>query len=459
MQEQEAKNHILPGHYENISARFAHILNLLDNEQNAQAKSLLLELHYADFADLLDNTGNKTHKQIIEILGDAFPADALVWLGETAKQSIEEIIEAPDLAKLIDQLDTEDAIETIEGFTDSTREEVVKYLSIEKSRYIIEGLTYPEHSAGRIMEKQFIALPSHWTVGQAIDYIRRLNISHEFYAAIVVDAKYKPIGNVLLCTLLQNSRSTNIKDIMNDDFKIADTSTSLDHLSYIFKQYALTVVPITNHSGKLVGTVSINNMLYIVEEQMEEDAMHLGGVSAKDTFYSLIETITHRFPWLFINLVTACITSMIVNQFTDTIAQVIALASIMPIVASMGGTAGTQVMTVTVMSLSDKDITKSNIKKIIIKELLVCIFNGLVLAFIAGITMLVIFSYPALSAVLGAAIMMNFIFAGLLGSCIPIMLSQFNMDPAVVSAVFLNALIDALGFLTFLTLAYKFLIP
>lgn len=459
MQELEAEHHILPEHYENLSARFSHIIRLLQNNEELEAKSLLLEMHYADLADLIDNSNYKTNQKIIELMGDDFPADTLVWLGDGTKRTIEKILNPADLAKFINQLDTEDAIETIEGFTEETQKKLIEFLPLEKRNCIIEGFTYPEYTAGRIMEKQFISLPDHWSVGQAMDYIRRCGLSHNFYAAIVVDNKHRPVGNILLCTLIQSTRNTHIKDIMIDDFKIADTDTDLEQLSYIFKQYELTVVPVINKIGKLVGTVSINSMLYIVEQQVEEDVMHLGGISVKDTFHSIIQTVTHRFPWLFINLITASITSLVINQFTDTIMHTIALASIMPIVASMGGTAGTQVMTVTVMALADNDITKSNSFNIIRKELLVCCCNGLMLAIIASFIMFVIFSYVKLSLVLGASIMINFVFAGFLGSFIPITLDRMDTDPAVVSAVFLNALTDALGFLTFLTLAYIFIIP
>lgn len=458
MKELEAEHHILPQHYENLSARFSNIVQLLQTGEDSEAKALLKEMHYADLADLIDNSNYKIHQKIIQLMGNDFPADTLVWLSEGTKSTIEKILSPSDLANFIDQLDIEDAIETIEGFSEDTQKQLIEFLPRDKRNYIVEGFTYKEYTAGRIMEKQFIALPDHWSVGQAIDYIRRCSISHNFYAPIVIDSKQRPLGNVLLSTLIQSSRNTHVKDIMIDDFKIADTNTDLEQLSYIFKQYELTIVPVTNQAGKLVGTVSINSMLYIVEQQIEENVMHLSGISVKDTFHSIIQTIKHRFPWLFINLITASLTSVVINQFTDTIMHTIALAAIMPIVASVGGTAGTQVMTVTVMALADNDIAKSNSFNIIKKELLVCCCNGLMLAIIASCIMFLTFSYIKLSLVLGASIMINFMFAGFLGSFIPITLDRFNIDPAVVSAVFLNALTDALGFLTFLTLAYIIII-
>jgi magnesium transporter len=257
--------------------------------------------------------------------------------------------------------------------------------------------------------------------------------------------------------LLKVSRNTRISELMNCEFKSVDTHTELDDLAFIFKQYALTIVPVTNRQGKLVGSISIDNMLYIIEEQTKSEFMHLGGVHNSDIFNNLYATAKHRFPWLFVNLVTACITSMVINQFSDTIAKLITLA-IMPIVASMGGNAGTQAMTVTVRALAGREINNSNTTRVICKEILVCILNGLFLASIGMILIYLLFADISLSVVFASAVTINFMMAGLLGSSIPIILNRFDIDPAAASGVFLTAFTDAIGFFSFLGLAFFFLV-
>jgi magnesium transporter len=459
MQDIDTHRHLLPRQNTNLNRSFEYINNLLDAKDDEAAFALLLEMHYADLADFLDHSNNALRKKILALLGDAFKAETLIWLSPITKHSLETILSHTDIARLIESLDTEDAIEVLEDFSEEAKSQILRNLSKEKRLQVIEGFTYAENTAGRVMEKNFVSFLEYWTVGQAIDYIRQLGDKlHDFHAAIVVDTRQKPIGSVLLCDLLKTKRSTACKDIMNDDLRVADTYTDLDQLSYVFKRYALTIVPIVNKAGKIVGTMSINNMLYIVEQQTEEEFMSLGGVHVKDTFHSLLHTAKHRFPWLFVNLASACITSVIISEFSTTIAQFISLAAIMPIVASMGGNAGTQAMTVTVMALASKEINTLNMTQVVFKELLVCGFNGFVLACIGGATIFLIFADTGLSAIFGLAVVINFLVAGFCGSFIPIILDQMNLDPATGSAVFVTALTDAFGFFLFLILAYCFLV-
>jgi magnesium transporter len=245
---------------------------------------------------------------------------------------------------------------------------------------------------------------------------------------------------------------------MNHDFKVAETTTELSELAFVFKQYALTIVPVTNKQGKLVGSISIDNILYIVQEQTESGFLHLSGVNNSDISYNLLATTKSRFPWLFVNLITACLTSLIVNHFSDTISKLVILATFMPIVVSMGGNAGTQVMAVTVMALSNREITSSSSLRVILKEIYVCSLNGLLLAIIGIIFTYIIFWQLDLSIIFAVAVLFNFAMAGLFGSAIPIFLDNLDIDPATASTVFLSALTDAIGFLTFLLLAYIFLV-
>jgi magnesium transporter len=262
------------------------------------------------------------------------------------------------------------------------------------------------------------------------------------------------VGTLNLGRLFQYPNNTLLTDLANNETKIAEINDELNDLVYFFKQYALAIIPVVNKNGKLIGSVSIDNMIYIIEESTESDIWNLTGVRDQDTFDTVIATAKHRFLWLFMNLLIAFMTALVINNFTETIIKIIALASIMPIVASMGGNAGTQVMTVTVRALSKKDINRSNIFRVILKEIAVCEFNAFWLSCIGSFLIILIYDDIKLSAIFGASVMINFFIAGMFGALIPITLDHMEVDPATASSVFLTALTDGFGFFTFLGLSY-----
>jgi len=455
---QEPQNTILSDHQDKLIGQFEHITYLINNDLLDNALESMLDLHYADLADFLDNVNSKLYHIIFPALADKINPETVACLDDGNKQSAIEALGINASANIVERLDIEDAIELIDALDDNLKKALLGKLSDDKRQQILEGFKYPENTAGRVLEKDFISFSMHWNAGQAIDYIRRSNISSDFHAAIIINSRIQPVGTILLSTLLKAPRSTPLKEILNKEFKVADTHTELDELAFIFKQYALTIVPVTNRQGKLVGSISIDNMIYIVYEQTENEFMNLGGINSSDIFYNLYYTAKRRFPWLFVNLVTACVTSVIINQFTDTIAKLITIATIMPIVASMGGNAGTQTMTVMVRAIASREIASSNTLKVIFKEILVCALNGSILALVGAFLTYWLFSDVNLSIVFACAVTINFTFAGLLGAGIPIMLNNLDVDPATASGVFLTAFTDAIGFFTFLGLAYFFLV-
>jgi magnesium transporter len=445
-------------HQDKLYQQFDYISDLISNDDLTTAVELLLNLHYADLADFLDNTSHKDYPIILPAIASKLDPNVLTCLSGDNKQHAIEALGIKTSANLIDQLDIEDSIEVIEFLNPELKELIIAELPIETGQQIIEGFRYPEDTAGRIMEKDFVALKQHWTSGQAIDYIRRSNIETDFYAAIIVDARFRSVGTVLLSTLLKSSRNTPISDLMNREFMVADTTTKIEELTFLFKQYALTMIPVANKQGKLIGSISIDSMLYIIEEQTESEFLYLGGVNNSDIFYNLYATAKSRFPWLLVNLITACLTSLVINQFSDTISKLITLATIMPIVASMGGNAGTQVMTVTVRAIANREISMSNTMRVITKEIYVCTLNGFLLALVGTAITFLLFEDKNLSFIFATSVLINFTIAGFLGSSIPIMLNRFDIDPASASGVFLTACTDAIGFFSFLGLAYFFLI-
>lgn len=454
----DKQNTIQPDRQDMLEEQFEHITYLLNNDKTDNALELLLDLHYADLADFIDNASKKHYHVILPNIADKINPEFLACLGDGNKQRAIEALGITKSTKLINKLDIEDGVEVIDDLDLDLKKTIIGKLKAVKRKQILEGFKYPENTAGRILEKDFVSFKQHWTAGQAIDYIRRSNIEADFHAAIIVNTRFRPVGTLLLSTLLKSPRNTLIEDLMNKEFKIAETQTEIDELAFIFKQYALTIVPVTNKQGKLVGSISIDNMIYIIEEQTETEFMHLGGINNSDIFSNLFAAAKHRFPWLFVNLVTACLTSLVINQFSDTIAKLVTLATIMPIVASMGGNAGTQTMTVTVRALANREITNANTRRVISKEISLCMLNGALLAIIGIILTYLLFADVNLSIIFACAVLINFVIAGLLGSSIPILLNHFDIDPAAASGVFLTACTDAIGFFSFLGLAYFFLV-
>lgn len=441
-----------------ILDEFAGITDLIEIGEIKKAQSMFLELHYADAADFLDNISRTKYKTFLDGIADVLNEDIIASLHDSNKQAFVEAVGIKKTVHLIEKLDIEDAVDVIEQVDSVLKKNILTLLSSTKRHQIIEGFTYPEDTVGRILERDFVCFNENWNVKKAIDYVRNSDIQSDFYAAIIVDNKYRPVGNILLSTLLKNNDDVLIGSIMNSEFRAIGASTQIDDLAFIFKQYALTIVPVVSKIGKLVGTVSIDNMIYIINEQTESEFLSLSGVNTSDIFAKLYQTVKYRFPWLFINLITSCITSIIINQFSDTIAELITVATIMPIVASMGGNAATQTMTLTVCAISNRKITKSNIRKILLKEVAVCFINGMILASIGVFITFILFSNYQLSFVFGIAVITNFMVAGLCGSGIPILLDIFDIDPAAASGVFLTALTDSLGFGIFLSLVRLFLL-
>lgn len=439
---------------ETISTHFDLARKLLYEEKTEELKQYLQELHQADLADVIDNVSVEHASVILELVKEDFSPELLVLLGYRSIMLAVDILGVKAISELVTKLSSEDSIEFIDELDDELSNQIIELLPEENRLHILEGFNYPEHTVGRVMSKNFVLFYDHWSVGQAVDSIRKNEKTpNEFHAAVVVNIKNKPVGTISVSALLKGARTDSLKDMMNSDFKVAEPNTSLDDLSYTFKHYALTVVPVINRAGKVVGTVSIDNVVYIMEEQAEDAILHLGGVNEIDLYETFLTTAKQRFPWLFINLITACITSFVINNFGPTIAKLIALASLMPIVASMGGNAGTQTMTVTIMAITNKDIAKINNLKIILKELLSCGINGVVFAVLGAGIVIGIFDDILLAKVFALAVVINFLIGGVLGSSIPILLNKFKLDPAPSSGVILTALTDSCGFLIFLGLA------
>ena len=457
--EEHDNYYISPQEFDNLGEKFKVITGYINQNDDNLAKQFLTSLDASDLAHYIDDSSDEIRSRIVDILLGEFDPEVLIWIDDGIRERFYNIIGYGNVAKMISTFATEDAIAVIENLDDQVKYELIDQLPSELQIQIREGLEYPENSAGRIMERDFIVFLDFWNVGQAIDSIRkRKNQEEEFNSAVVVNSEKKPLGILQLSLLLRYSNNTLVKEIMDDEVKVANVLIEQEEIAYAFKQYSLDVLPITNSRNKLVGIVSVQSIVHIIDRQAEEELMHLGGINEKDLYQTYLSTAKLRFPWLFVNLITASLTAIITSRFEVTISKMIAIAAVMPIVIAISSNVGTQTVTVVVRALSSRDINDNNYFKVLLKETVVSFMNSLGVAFIGGVLLYCIFMNIKLSIIFSIATIISFCLAGFLGAIIPIFLSRMNLDPAISSNILLTALTDAIGVFSFLCLAYLFIV-
>ena len=426
----------------------------LDDSDLERVEALVVPLHAADMADLLEMVTPHERRLIVEVLRPEVDPDILAELEETVRNEIVELLSTEELATAITQLDTDDAMYLIEDLDAEERRELLAAVSPEDRIALEEGLTYPESSAGRLMQRDLVAVPQYWSIGQLIDYMRSSDdLPDEFYDIFVIDADRLPIGYVPLSRAMRNRRPVLVKDCMESDIKVVPATMDQEDVAYLFEQYDLVSAPVVNQNGSLIGVITVDDVVEVIRDEAEEDIMRLGGVTETDLHESAWRTSRRRFIWLLINLATAILASLIIGLFDASIEQMVALAVLMPIVASMGGNAGTQSLTVTVRALATKDVTAANTARLIGKEGVVGLVNGVVFATIVGVVTLFWFGNPQLSMVIASAMVVNMVVAGFSGILIPLGLDRVGIDPAIAATVLLTTVTDVVGFFIFLGLA------
>ena len=435
------------------------IHHALDAANTHRVEELVRPLHHADLADLIEMLAPDDRKILIEIIRAEFDPETLATLEEHVREEVIEQLGAADVAAAISELDTDDAVEVVEHLDDSVQQEVLDAVPAEDRALLEEGLTYPEDSAGRLMQRELVAVPSYWTVGETIDFMRDEDeLPEEFYDIFVVDPKHEPLGTLSLSRVLRTKRPVKVSDLMVPEIRSVPVTMDQEQVAFLFRQYDLASAPVVSEDGRLVGVITHDDVLDVVDEEAEEDLMRLGGVTGTDLYRAAIDTSRSRFPWLVVNLATAIVASIVIGFFEATIQQIVALAVLMPIVASMGGNAGTQTLTVAVRALAMNELTASNAMRIVGKEVLVGGFNGLIFAVLMGIVAWLWFGSPELGIVIAAAMAINLVVAGFAGVAIPVGLDRTGIDPAVASVVLLTTITDVVGFATFLGLAALFLL-
>ncbi len=436
------------------------ILDAVKQDEKPLLMELLEPLHAADIADLLEQISAPDRQGLLALWGAEFDADVLAEVEEGTRDDLLDELPNDVLNEAVKELDTDDLVYLIEDLDDADQERVLDALDEGDRAAVLSSLQFPDDSAGRMMQRAFVMAPTHWTVGDTIDHMRASDdLPEKFYDVIVTDPRLRPVGTVGLSRIMAHPRDKKIAELMEEEFRTLPASQTREDVGYAFSQYHLVSAPVVDSDGRLVGIITIDDAVEAMEEERHEDMMRLAGVGAEEELSdSIWETARQRFPWLFVNLITAVLASLVISMFSSTIEALVALAVLMPIVASMGGNAGTQSMTVAVRALATRDLTPANAWRIIMREGIVGLLNGIAFALIIGAVGVIWFGSPMLGLVLGIAMVGNLFVAGLAGILIPIALDKLRIDPALASGAFVTTVTDIVGFFAFLGLAAMLLL-
>jgi magnesium transporter len=420
------------------------------------AKSLK-ELLPADSADIIENLSPENRSKLIELEGFNIDPEIFVELNESIQTEIFLLLSVESIASLLKKLESDNALKILENLDKSKKETVLNRLP-PKDRFLLEeSLSYPEDTAARIMQREFTVIPSNWSVGQTIDYLREnKDLPDEFLEIFIVDSDFKPIGTVPSSKVLRTSRETKMDSIMREMQVLIPVNMDQEEVGHTFENYNLTTAGVVDKNNKLVGMITSDDILTVVKEEAEEDVLRLAGVGDEEITDSILRKTKRRFNWLLLNLFTALLATWVISKFGATIEQMVALAFLMPIVASMGGNAGMQTLAVTVRAIATKELSSENFNKIVSKEFVIGILNGIIFAIITGMIVQLWFREINLTIIIAVSMILNMIVAGLFGILVPVSLKKFNIDPAIASSVFVTTITDVIGFLSFLGIGSYF---
>ncbi len=438
-----------------LSARvLSSILFAVDTGNRTKLIELMEPLHAADIADLLEQVNAFDRRRLILLYGAEFDGDILSELDEGIRDEVIHVLRPEVLAEAVRELESDDVVDLIEDLDEESQEAILSSLEDADRVAVEKSLSYPEFSAGRLMQREVVMGLEHWTVGEAIDFMREAEeLPEDFYHMVLIDPKLHPVGHVTLGKILGAPRKQPLVELLEPGFRTFRVDESETDVAYAFNQYHMIAAPVVDEDDRVVGVITIDDAMNVLDEEHEEDIMRLAGVGEGSLADRVFDTVKQRLPWLAVNLVTAIMASLVIAQFEATISQFVALAVLMPIVASMGGNAGTQALTVAVRAIATRDLTGANVWRVIRREVLVGLTNGIVFAVIMGAVGVAWFGSPALGAVIGAAMVINLVIAGLAGIGVPVVLERIGVDPALASGAFVTTVTDVVGFFAFLGLA------
>ena len=435
--------------------RVAAILDAVESGDAARLTQLLEPLHAADIADLMEQINAADRKALVALWAAEIDGELLSELDDSIREEVIEALPREVVAEAMRELDSDDVVDILEDLDPPQQDLILEALEDADRVAVEQALAFPEESAGRLMQREVVVAPEHWTVGETIDYLRAVDhLPDQFYHVILTDPRMKPVGYVTLGRLLSSRREVRLKDILEDSFRTVPATESEADVAYMFNQYHLISCPVVDASGRLVGVITIDDAMNVLDEEHEQDMLRLAGVGDDSALSDgAFATARQRLPWLVVNLFTASISAFVISRFESTIAALVTLAALMPIVASTGGIAGTQSLAVAVRALATRSLTSANARRVVLRELVGGLLNGLGLAVILGLGGFLTFGDWKLGLVLGMAMITNQVVAALGGVLVPLGLHRLKLDPALASGTFVTTLTDVLGYLAFLGLA------
>lgn len=436
------------------------VIQAIDDGDVAQLDILLEPMHAADIADLIEQLTPARRKVFLDLYSGEIDGEILSEIDESIRDEVVEALPHAVLAEAVREMDSDDVVDLLEDLEGPEQQALLAELDESDRAAIEQSLNYPEHSAGRLMQSEVVTAPEHWTVGDAIAFLRTEDwLPDQFYHVVLVDPRRRPTGYVTLGKILSSRPQIMLRDITEDSFRTISALQDEGDVAYAFNKYHLISAPVVDEADRLVGMITIDDAMWVLDEEHEEDFLRMARV-ADDSHVSdgPFQTARQRLPWLIINLFTASISALVISQFEATLSAFVILAALMPIVASTGGIAGTQSLAVAVRALATRELTSSNARRVVLRELMAGLLNGLGLAVILCLAASVILGSPAIGIVLGTAMIANQIVAAMGGVLVPLTLSKLGLDPALASGTFVTTMTDVMGFFAFLGLASWILI-
>src|SRR5829696_1793703 len=431
------------------------VLDAVDAGDDVTARKLVQPLHPADIADLIELAARDEREGLVKALAGIVGPNVLAEMNDYVREGLLDEMEPQQVADIAGQLDTDDAVALIEDLDADEQQAVLQAMEPDDRAAVEEALSFPEESAGRLMQRDLCAVPQHWKVGQVIDYLRSTEeLPDDFWEVFVVSPDHHPVGTCKLSTILRSPRSTLVGDIMAREQTLIPVDLDQEDVALRFQKYALVSAAVTDGAGRLVGMITVDDVIHIIQEEASEDVLLLSGAGEEgDINEPVAESYRSRIRWLVANLLTALVAAFVIRQFEHSIERLAILAVLMPIVAGVGGNAGTQTLAVTVRALATNQLTGSNRWRAVWREIRVALLNGLTIAVLIGTGVTLVLGSPPLGGVIATAMLVNIIVAGFAGVLVPLTLERAGADPAVASSVFVTMITDSMGFLLFLGLA------
>ena len=446
-----------------MAGRFDELVHLLENKSDEQVLARVETFHHSDLADAIGLLTGGLRKRLLNLVKVDLDPDLLFELEDHLRKEVTDTLSSKEVAGIIAEMDSDEAVQVLEDMEAEERNEVLSEVPDEEREDIEIGLAYLEDSAGRRMQTELVSVGTDWTVGQTIDFLREEeDLPEEFLDLFVVDLDEKPVGVISLSRILRSPRNTLMREIADETQVIVPAEMLQEEVALLFEKYDLTTSGVVNRAGKLIGMITVDDVMEVAREEFEEDILRLGGVGEETVDDSVVQASVKRFTWLLVNLGTAILASLVIGLFDATLEEMVALAILMPIVASMGGNAGTQTLTITVRALATKELTAYNAFRTLRKEFAVGLLNGVVFAVLAGVVVVIWFNHLdvryLLGGIIAGAMIINMMVAGIAGVALPLMLDRMGIDPAVASGVFVTTVTDVIGFFAFLGLASAILL-